>query len=371
MAFTIKTAIFQNMVNRAVKGAGKNNLLPLTTLIAIENHEGTLTLTTTDGNNILQIIEQNIGGDDFYAVVAVDLFSKLIAKISSEHVTLDIPGDYVSIKGNGSYKVPLPPDEEGEPIIFPLFSFDTTVPESEVNLSTIKNVLAVNKAATAKTMEEPCYTGYYFGDAVITTDRIVICHNDMQVFEDDRLLPYELVQLLGVMQTEKIKVQIDGSAMLFTTDDCVIYGKKMSSDDQDSFMYTALKDLISTEYPSTCSIIKSAVLDALDRVSLFIGPYDNDTVILTFTKTQMTMESKAGTGYEVIDLKENKKAKPFTCNIDSEMLKFQLQSHEGEVVEFYYGNPDMFQLKQGNVTQIISLLDDEGFEEEAGDDGEE
>ena len=55
MKLTITTAVFQEMLNRAIKGAGLNKLLPLTSLIAIKVKDKVLTLITTDGSNTLYI----------------------------------------------------------------------------------------------------------------------------------------------------------------------------------------------------------------------------------------------------------------------------------------------------------------------------
>ena len=46
-----------------------------------------------------------------------------------------------------------------------------------LKLSTVKNILAVNKASLADNMELPVLTCYYCGDSVITSDRKKICKN--------------------------------------------------------------------------------------------------------------------------------------------------------------------------------------------------
>ena len=112
MKLTIKTVKLKEMVAKAVKGVGNNKLIPLTSLMAIELKDATLTLITTDATNYLYISEDKVVGEDFYVVVDANVFSKLISKMTCEDVTLEIKSDIIAlqVKGNGTYKIELPLD---------------------------------------------------------------------------------------------------------------------------------------------------------------------------------------------------------------------------------------------------------------------
>ena len=90
MKLQIKTTKLQEMLSKAIKGASNNKLIPLTGLIAIQLKDNKLTLTTTDATNYLYIQDDNIEGDDFYAVVQVDTFAKLVARMTCETITIDL-----------------------------------------------------------------------------------------------------------------------------------------------------------------------------------------------------------------------------------------------------------------------------------------
>ena len=81
MKLTIKTDIFKEIISRAIKGASQNKLIPLTSLMAIQLKDDQLTVITSDATNYLYINQDNIAGDDFYVVVQVEQFSKLISKL--------------------------------------------------------------------------------------------------------------------------------------------------------------------------------------------------------------------------------------------------------------------------------------------------
>ncbi len=362
MKITVKTAKLQEMVSKAVKGASNNKMIPITGLMAIALKDNTLTLTTTDATNTLKIIEPKIEGPDFYVVVQVDVFSKLVAKTTAENITLTLTDQLLEVKGNGSYKIELPLDEEGQLIRFPEYKF--TAPKGdkgeEIHLSTIKVILNANKAALAETMEVPCLTGYYFDDKVITTDSFKVCSNDLKVFASKILLSAELVELLAVMDHEKIKVQHAGGKVLFTTPNVVVYGVEL--DGIETYPADDIKAYLETEFESSCKLPKSALLNVLDRLMLFVATFDKNGVYLTFNNEGLEIASKRHTGTETIKYQGSTSFRPFTCCVDIELLKSQISAQDGELVEMWYGHEKAIKMVAGKTTQIIALLEDDRAE---------
>ena len=170
MQLKIKTEKLKEMVSRAIKGASNNKLIPLTSLMAIQLEKNVLTITTTDATNYLYIKEDKVEGDDFYVVVPVDVFSKLVARMTCETVTLTLAEkmNVLEVKGNGNYSIELPMDEEGNPVKYPdpISEVKLEGEGTEIHLSTVQAILNSVKPALATTLEIPCYTGYYVGDKV-------------------------------------------------------------------------------------------------------------------------------------------------------------------------------------------------------------
>ena len=82
MKFTIGTELMKDVVARAIKGAGNNKLIPITSMMCIQLKDGELTVITTDATNYLYIKEQHVAGDDFYVVVDENQFAKLVSKMT-------------------------------------------------------------------------------------------------------------------------------------------------------------------------------------------------------------------------------------------------------------------------------------------------
>lgn len=365
MKLTMKTEKLKDMVSRATKGVGNNKLIPLTSLMAIEVKDNTLTLITTDATNYLYICEDKIVADDFYVVVDANTFSKLISKMTCENVTLEIKADLQVLKvvGNGTYKIELPLDENGEPIKYPdpVARLDlSSASEKMINRTTVQVILDSIKPALATTLENPCYTGYYVGENVVATDTYKIASMGVNLFDANRLISPEFMDLLAVMNAEKITVYMTDTDIVCDTPDCVVYGKFMEG--IEDYAIDAIMGLVDTEIDSHCSVPKSALLQLLDRLSLFVGTYDKNAINLTFTQNGLQVSSKAANGVEIIDYVSSSNFRDFTCAVDIQMLTQEIKAIQSDVIELYYGEDNAIKMVDGTIKIIVALLEDDTME---------
>ena len=360
MKLTLKTEKLKEMVSRSVKGVGNNKLIPITSLMAVEVKDNRLTLITTDATNYLYIIEDKVASDDFYVVIDANTFSKLISRMTNDTITLQIKNGSLEVKGNGTYKIELPLDENGEPIKYPdpVASANLSeATETVINRSTVQVILETIKPALATTLENPCYTGYYVGEQVVATDTYKIASMDVKLFDEPRLISPELVDLLAVMNAEKIKTTMTDSDVVFETPDCIVYGKFMEG--IEDYAIDAIMGLVNTDIDCFCSVPKNAILQLLDRLSLFVGTYDKNAVHLTFTKDGLQVSSKAANGIEIINYLSSNDFKDFTCTVDIQMLTQEIKSIQNDVIELYYGEDNAIKMTDGNITIIVALIEDE------------
>lgn len=360
----LKTAKLKEMVGRAVKGASFKSIIPLTSMMAIELKDSRLTLKTTDSTNYLYIMEDKIPGDDFYAVVLADQFAKLISKMTCENVTLTLKLNALEVVGNGKYLIELQQEDEGGMVQFPDPRAEAELEplENEIQLTTVLSILGTAKSSLATTLENPCYTGYYCGDRVLTTNTFKICGMDLQLWEEPRLISSEMMELLSVMTAENISVDAAGDEIMFSSPDCVVYGRTMEG--IEDFQVEDIEGVLDMEFPSMCKLKKSHVLQLLDRLSLFVTFMDKDEVDFAFTKEGLQVSSKASSGTELIKYLESEDFSDFVCSVDIGMLIAQVKAIAGDTVELYYGDENALKLVEGNTVQVLSL---QGTDEEADD----
>lgn len=349
-------------VNKAIKGAGFNNLIPITSMIGIKLSNGKLQLLTTDMNNTLCIIIDKVAGDDMDITVDADKFGKLIAKTTSEDVDLSVKDDVLFVKANGTYKIPLISDEEG------LISFPDIKPMDDKNvqcltkLSSVMQAYNINKSALAKTLENPALTGYYCGNTVISTDANVITFNGFKMFDNEEpiLISAQQMQLLTLNTAEDIAVHIGKSRILFLTDNVVIDCAKMEG--IEDFPVDDINAYLDEAFESSCVVPKDLLISILDRLSLFIEPYDRNGAYFSFGRKGLDIRSKKDASIETLAYMESDNFKSFVCCVDIPMFKEQLQANPSDSVHIFYGNENALKIQDGKVTQVIALLEDEDLD---------
>lgn len=357
MKLTVKTDILKEMVSKSVKGAGQNKLIPLTSLMAIQLKDKKLTLITTSISNYLYIVQDNVAGNDFYVVVQIEQFSKLVGKMTCDSMTLEVVEDVLNVTGNGNYKIELPIDENGELIVFPDPMENETVEGTDVALTTIKTILNSVKPSLAVTMEVPIFTRYYMGDRVIATDEFKVSSLNNKVLDSDPILiAPDTMNLLDIMTCEKIQFHQNGHELVFASPDCIVYGHDMEG--VEDYPVDAICGALDKTFDSVCKLNKSVLLAVLDRISLFVGKHDEKAIIFTFTDKGVDISSKTSSGIETIPYVENKGFKPFTCLVDIDCVTQQVKANTSDIIELHYGDENGFKIVDGNITQIMAFLDE-------------
>ena len=186
----------------------------------------------------------------------------------------------------------------------------------------------------------------------MTTDTYKICGTDIKLFDTPMLVSPEMMDLLDVMANEDINVYIQDNTIVCSTPDCIVYGKELEG--KDNYQVDAISGLLDLDFPSECSVSKDALLQALDRLSLFVGPYDKNGIYMTFTRDGLHLSSRKSNGVEVIPYRTSKEFKDFTACINIEMLQTQVKAHVLDDIQLCYGLDNALKIVDGNVTQIIA-----------------
>lgn len=363
MKLTVKTETLKQMVTKAAKASINNKMIPLTGLMNIALENGKLSLTTSDAVHFLTVTEPDITGDNFAVVVLTELFSKLVSKTTSDNVTLDFTNNVLTFTGNGTYKIDLPLNEEGELIKYPAIPTPTeNVVTGILKLSTVKSVILANKPSLAITLEAPYLTGYFCNkDTIVSADSFNICINKVTTFPEQVLIAPIVFDLLSMSDSEDINYSFTESTIVFTTPKMTLVAKNMTG--KDEYPIDAVSEYMKSEFRSNCTLSKTALLNVLDRLSLFISDFDVDGVYMNFTKDGVRVTSNKGSANELIPYQGSNNFTPFTCLAGVEALKKQVSARTGELVNIYYGVPEVLKLVDNNVIQVVALLDDTNDDE--------
>ncbi|MBR4377308.1 MAG: hypothetical protein IKP50_00260 [Bacilli bacterium] len=358
MELSIKTLELQEMVDKVGTCVSNNKLIPLTSLLSIGVKDKHLVLTATDATNYFYSLSKSeVDCEDFEIAVIADLFIKLIQKMTSENITITVD-ESVKVKGNGNYTLALILDENGGNIKFPKkFSLDEFRNDGgTLKLTTINTILNYNKPSLATSLSLPALTMYYCGDKVITSDRSKMCSTQVKTFDKPYLISAKLMELLSKMSDEDIMVLTTDKDLIFRTSNELIYSP--IADGIETFPVKVLDDLSTSAFPSTCKVSRSAVVEVLDRLALFVSAYDKKVITLTFTRDGIMFSSKNSDGVELIPYISSTDFKDYQCSLDVEMLKSQIATQSEDAIEIAYGSEVAVKLILNNVIQIIALAEE-------------
>ena len=363
MNLKIKTVVLQEMLSKAIKGAGNNKLIPITGLLGIKQNvaQDTLTLITTDMSNYLYVSQSNKNDEEFDVTVPVDTFSKLISKMTCETVSLKVVDYYLEVVGNGTYKIELPLNENGELIKYPnpvgKLADSTPISTGKIESYIFSAMSNSVKPSLATTPEIPCYMNYYVGDKIIGTDTYNIAGLTESVFETPVLLSVNTVELLTLTTAKDVEYSVyQNGVICFVASDIVVYSSPVEG--LNDFAIKEITNLLNLSTDSYCEISKDAFLQLLDRLVLFVSPYDKNGIDLSFTKDGIVVTSKNVSGMEMIPYISVNDYTEYNCSVDIQMLQSQIKAIPTSTVNLYYGHPNALKLKMNNLIQIIGLLED-------------
>lgn len=356
---TFATETFKALVGKAYKGVGNNKLLPLTQLMCIQVKDGKLTIISSDasGTNYLYAVQNGFSGD-FYATVMADQFAKLIEKLTCDSVTLEIDADKLHITGNGNYTIALQYDEMGNSIQYPdpLSELEETKKGTEISMSVITRTLNAVKPSLANEDGVPYLTGYYAGDIIAATngDEMSIFNNEFM--KKSSVLIYGIaLELLSLSSDDKFTIEKYASGILvFRASDIIVYSHEMEG--IEDYPTDALKSFLATDMPSKCKLSKNALLQALDRIALFVGTYDDNAIKLNFSGKALEISSLASTGIESIAYISGDKD-GFECMLDLQSFIKHIKTQSTDEVEIQFGDDSAIKLVDGDIVQILSLFE--------------
>lgn len=370
-SFTMNTKELQSLTVKASKCASNSKYNALTSLLNVVLEDGTISLTTTDSNNFFTVRKKDVSGDNLSFTVNVNLFTRLIAKMSSENIRVNVTSDMISITGNGTYKIPIQLDVDGSEIKYPKHEINNPEFSGEVKTSVLKAISQYNKPSLATTLEKPFLTRYMcVEDCVISGDEYNICRLNLNTFGTDVLISPVVIDLLCMSDEEDIDFKIYENNILFETDSMKLFA--MLADGADEYPVDRIKSITTEiEYPSDCVLPKTALINAIDRLSLFIDDDDQNGLYMTFTKDGVKLESMKNSGIESVSYQGSNNFKDFTCCVGVESFRKQLVSRAGESVHIYYGDEATLTIKEGNIIQVISLQEDPRSTDEVEDNAED
>lgn len=361
----LKTSVFRDMLNKAVKVCTFNKMLPLTGLVEIEFNEKGISMKTTDNITTLIVTEPVEGLEPVRVVVDASIITALVNKITTDEIELVISNSSLTITGNGVYNLEIRVDESGEVVVLPAIDQElANKAEKEFDFKGIAERLSICNSAIAVGEDEKELKNYYLKDVIVATDQTKVSTvTNVDAMKDDELfIREEFGGYLISLGFIKAKYIVSGEKLVIVGENFVL-STTMILEQSENFKNSTLlgvKGLLDYNYVNRVKLKKAEILDLLDRAGLFISEYDNKSINFTFLDNEVKVTNLKGTCDEVLTYEEKALAENFveiTAVLNIEWLKQLLSVLPGEVIEFQFDNTDRaIKIVDGNITQIISIM---------------
>lgn len=362
MKISIDTNKLKDMLSKVGKGVGNNKLLPITSLIALHTVENSLHIIATDNVNYIECIEECDGDNEFYTVLDASTLIKLISKQTSTTISIEIDGNAVIVKGNGTYKLSIIKDSSGNNITFPKgnkiedISIESTVNVDMSDLLILKDCL---KSSMAVSYANPALRNYCLSTSgVITTDSIRASKYDKDILHRDIVLTPEIVNLLDNIDADEVKCAFTENTVQFETDNCIIWGEYYSESFA-NFPLNALLHFFKMESVNEFSVNKSDLINTLDRLSLFTDSrFKGETpIILKLGANDLTVSDVNNEAVETVEYLTINSTSEAELVINAETLIQELKSCRDNTVKILTSKDNkLVALSDDNITHVICTM---------------
>jgi DNA polymerase-3 subunit beta len=264
MKFEVSTTLLQTICNKAVKAVSTKDLIPSLKNFLIDVTEQNIHIIAGDSATY---IEKDIPCNTISSIgkTSIDArdFTKLIGKINSDTVLLELKNNKLEIKA-GKSKFSLKTIDAAEYVYPETLNLD--VSEIKISLAQLKTALKMGAITLSKNATEVYFTGYKLGTNIMTTNRNNLTIYDYPLCGDDLLITTDIVNLINDLDGETIEFGYTSDFIEFKTDGTRILGNLLCG--LENFPPNDVLD--NFNYDKIASVLKKDILPVLDRALIFV-----------------------------------------------------------------------------------------------------
>ena len=370
----LKRELFQKYCTDILSAVDSNELSILTETLELKTLNNTLVMSVTNREYYAKVIIPIENVLELQATVNANLFLRLIAQISTPEIELSVTDNFLVVKGNGLYKLPLIFD--GDSLLeLPEININNVTATFELDSEILLSILNYNsKQLSIGTISKPVQKLYYVDGKGAVTFTSGACVNSFELPENIRiLLNGRLVKLFKLFKGKGVKFTLGYDNL---TDDIIQTKVRFESSDisitailscddtmLNSVPVEAIRGRASAYYPYTVNLSKDALLKTISRLMLFSGSASKELVSYStfeFEKDKVTIYDSKKENKETLSYNnENSNIEEtYKTIIDLAELKGVLESCSEQYVNINFGDTEALILTRGHVVNIIPEIHD-------------
>ena len=366
----LKTNLFQETCKLILGAIDSNEISVLTESLEIKTQNRNLYLNVTNKEYYCSAKFELDHDENFHAVVNANLFLKLIAAVTTEEVELTIQDNFVLMKANGNYKIPLIFENDAMmevPVINIINkTVDMNIPGSVLDSIVNYNSKELNVNSSAKPVQKMFYvdqegcitfsTGACVNSFTLEKPITILLNSRLvklfKLFKDDMIrfsLGYDpisetLIQTKVSFMTDKIKLNA-----ITGCDESLLNQVPVS----------AIRGRANKPYPYSVVMNKDALLEAINRLLLFSAGYgmkenikpfsvfefDTQKVVIYDTKKENTEVLTFENGSVINE--------PYWMKLDLIDLKKILEGCSEQYVTLNFGDTKACVIVRNNIRNVL------------------
>jgi hypothetical protein len=362
----VKVSQFQEVCKKILEAVDSSGIGLVSETLELELINKKLHLNVTNNEYYVTVsIDVDYSGE-FHAVVNASLFLSLISKLTTADMQMTIKDNSLVIKSNGNYKIPL--IFENDTIVkLPKITIGEVTSNFKISNETLQSVLKFNSKELQKSgIKKVVQKMFYIDEKGAITFTNGACVNSFTLQKPIKILLTEkIVKLFKLFLSEEVEFTLGADVTANKTiqtkaqfkDKNVEITTILSSDSSliNSVPVEAIRGLSSSAFPHSVVLEKRAVLDAINRLSLF----DKSNVVTLYTYMSFSKD-----GLSIYDTRKNnheeiavvngfKSDEPYELILDTNDFRITLETNNDQYVTLNFGNKKAVVIERPNVKNIL------------------
>jgi hypothetical protein len=370
----IKTQEFKDICSTILSAIDSNEISTLTETLELKVTDKVLSMSVTNGEYYASVNFELGLDEEFHAAVNANLFLKLIAAVTSENIELSIKDNYVLVKANGTYKIPMISemiDNSGKVISLPKIEINNPTVDMKISGSVLESILNYNsKELLRGAISRPVQKMFYVDDKGCITFTTGACVNNFTLAKPIKVLfNSRLVKLFKLFKNSMVDFTLGYDAVSeelvqtkvsFKTEKISLTAVTGCNDELlNSVPVNAIRGRAEGSYDNNVVLNKQELLETINRLLLFSAGYGVSKNLKPYSQfvcnaDSVTIYDSNKENKETIKFKNDTKVQDeYIMTLDLADLKLILDSISEEYVTLSFGNHQAVVLKRPNISNVI------------------
>lgn len=366
----IKSQKFQEICSTILAATDSAEISTLTETLELKVENKVLYLNVTNGEYYASVKFDLESDEQFHAAVNANLFLKLIAAVTTEDIELQAMSNYVLVKANGTYKIPM--IFEGDKLLsLPKIEVKNPTVSMKVSGSVLESILNYNsKELLRGTISRPVQKMFYVDETGCITFTTGACVNNFSLEKPVKVLfNNRLVKLFKLFKNDmvdftlgydSISEELVQTKVEFKTSKITLTAVTGCNDELlNSVPVSAIRGRATTTYANNVVLNKEELLASINRLLLFSAGYGSVKNLKPYSLFEckddtMTIYDSNKENKEVIKFKNDTKVdSEYSMTLDLSDLKLILDTITDEYVTLSFGNHQAVVLKRTNISNVV------------------